>query len=188
MSTKKTAKSVVGYFADKIADEAREDFETEFYDLAIDREGKSPIERMLGAALLYVIRSRDHFAGFDNRLHLFLSAGFPGKFDDLCHERRQNSTIHITPEFQIRNYRADFFVQYWQYGVEVCAAIECDGHDFHERTKEQAKHDRKRDREFQALGITVLRFTGSEIYNDPLECAVSAIENLDRIALGRAKG
>lgn len=56
-------------------------------------------------------------------------------------------------------------------GMEAEIAIECDGHDFHERTKEQAKSDRSRDRAIQARGLKILRFTGSEIHNDPFGCA-----------------
>ncbi len=49
--------------------------------------------------------------------------------------------------------------------------VECDGHDFHERTKEQAKRDRSRDRKATLGGLDVMRFTGSEIWNDPWGCA-----------------
>ena len=50
-------------------------------------------------------------------------------------------------------------------------AIECDGHDFHEKTKEQVTRDRKRERELIEDGYTVIRFSGTEIYNDPFKCA-----------------
>lgn len=49
--------------------------------------------------------------------------------------------------------------------------IYCDGHEFHEKTKEQAKRDRSIDRWIQEQGMKVLRFTGSEIWNDPQKCA-----------------
>jgi hypothetical protein len=42
--------------------------------------------------------------------------------------------------------------------------VELDGHDYHERTKEQARRDRSRDRRMTANGLTFLRFTGSEIH------------------------
>lgn len=46
--------------------------------------------------------------------------------------------------------------------------VECDGHDFHERTKEQAARDKSRDRYLQTLGYPIYRYTGSEIFkNDP---------------------
>lgn len=48
--------------------------------------------------------------------------------------------------------------------------VELDGHDFHERTPEQAQSDKSRDRELQALGWQVLRFTGREVLRDPRQC------------------
>lgn len=53
-------------------------------------------------------------------------------------------------------------------------AIELDGHDFHERTKEQARRDKSRDRNFTNQGWKVLRFTGSEVYADPELCVLEA--------------
>lgn len=50
-------------------------------------------------------------------------------------------------------------------------AIECDGHDYHERTKEQAARDKSRDRALAADGVVVLRFTGSEIWHDTWGCS-----------------
>lgn len=64
-----------------------------------------------------------------------------------------------------KNYRLDFAVTHARIAVEV------DGHDFHERTKEQAARDKSRDRALQAEGWRVLRFTGSEVWNDPRRCA-----------------
>jgi hypothetical protein len=54
---------------------------------------------------------------------------------------------------------------------EFNIVIECDGHDFHERTKQQAARDKSRDRQLITLGYHVLRFTGSEIWADPRRCA-----------------
>ena len=56
--------------------------------------------------------------------------------------------------------------------------IECDGHDFHEKTKEQAKRDKARDRVLQSTGKPVLHFTGSEIYNDAEKCVGEVIDLL----------
>ena len=50
--------------------------------------------------------------------------------------------------------------------------VECDGHEFHERTKEQAQRDKSRDREIMAAGFRTLRFTGSEIYRNAEKCAL----------------
>jgi len=49
-------------------------------------------------------------------------------------------------------------------------AIELDGHEFHEKTKEQASKDKARDRTLQGAGWVVLRFSGSDVYRDAYEC------------------
>jgi len=60
-------------------------------------------------------------------------------------------------------------------------AVECDGHDYHERTREQAERDRSRDRELQKSGWVVMRFTGREIHRDPLLIA----KQVEEMALTR---
>ena len=89
-------------------------------------------------------------------------------------------------------YRIGEWCGYWQVGIGPYFAdiafiredgkpgvvVECDGHDFHERTKEQAAHDRQRDRWMQTAGWSVLRFTGSEIRRDPHGCAREVVEFL----------
>lgn len=52
-----------------------------------------------------------------------------------------------------------------------------DGHEFHEKTKQQAQYDKKRDRKLTKLGYKILRFTGSEIYNDVRKC-IMEVEDL----------
>jgi very-short-patch-repair endonuclease len=56
--------------------------------------------------------------------------------------------------------------------------VECDGHDFHEKTKDQARRDKQRDRFFQSKGYKVLRYAGSEIWADPEKCADEIIDEL----------
>lgn len=79
----------------------------------------------------------------------------------------------IHTQYTIGSYRADIAII--THGQRI--VIEADGHNFHERTKEQAQHDKKRDREMQTLGWRVMRFTGSEIYRDPVGC-VSQVSDL----------
>ena len=75
-------------------------------------------------------------------------------------------------EIQGKTYRPDFLLSMWLPDDSTLhIAIECDGHDFHEKTKEQAKRDRQRERALTADGYIVVRFTGSEIFNDPYKCA-----------------
>jgi very-short-patch-repair endonuclease len=68
------------------------------------------------------------------------------------------------------NYRLDFLIEIAMDSKTHKFAVECDGHDFHEKTKEQARRDKKRDRDLASDGYTVLRFTGSEIHKNPAKC------------------
>jgi hypothetical protein len=71
-------------------------------------------------------------------------------------------------------YRVDFMFE----DRDVCLIVEIDGHDFHERTKEQAARDRQRDRALISdpnRVVQVMRFTGSEVFEHPGTCFSSAL-------------
>lgn len=126
---------------------------------------ESPIER-----LLYIT--------FVSYCHSFLMEGY-GPLNGLVakpDEVLDEGEINLRQQVRILDWRVDFVVSV---GVRERGrirarrlAIECDGHDFHERTKEQAARDRSRDRALQAAGYTVMRFTGSELYRDPVGCVL----------------
>ena len=105
----------------------------------------------------------------------FILRNFPLVF--LGHEVNTNYTdsyglLQLYSQVQISDYRVDFLLRMsLAEGASVNFVIECDGHEFHERTKEQAARDRARDRKLQSLGYTVFRFTGSEIWRSPANCA-----------------
>ncbi|MDI6743253.1 MAG: hypothetical protein QMD11_11015 [Smithella sp.] len=85
--------------------------------------------------------------------------------------KTDNITVLPQHEFTLdgNDYRADFFIYDDDRLVQV--VLECDGHNFHEKTKEQARRDKKRDRLFQRHGYKTQHFTGQEIYQDPFRCA-----------------
>ncbi|MCL6455084.1 MAG: endonuclease domain-containing protein [Alicyclobacillus sp.] len=76
-----------------------------------------------------------------------------------------DNRVRLFLQKQIGKYRVDFAVEYG----DVKIVIECDGHEFHEKTKEQAARDKKRDRYLASQGYTVLRYTGSEIVKNPAQ-------------------
>lgn len=76
----------------------------------------------------------------------------------------QDFNIYFQTQQKIDNYIVDFLVTS-DFSKEKII-IECDGHDFHEKTKEQAQHDKERDRFLTSKGYIILRYTGSEIYNN----------------------
>ena len=73
--------------------------------------------------------------------------------------------LSIKPQYKVGKYRVDFLVELFN-GKGNEYIIECDGHEFHEKTKEQAKYDKQRERFLVQNGYKVLRFSGSEIYRD----------------------
>jgi hypothetical protein len=58
----------------------------------------------------------------------------------------------------------------------AAVAIECDGHDHHEKTKQQAAYDKSRDRWLLARGLPTVRFTGSEIFHSSERCVSDLLE------------
>ncbi len=124
--------------------------------------------------------------------------------DDREYGDREDSagTVWIQPQARLGEHRVDFLVTYGEVAPDFSRpiklpdgreipdskeitkkmVIECDGHDFHDRTKEQARKDRGRDRMLQSLGYRVYRYTGSEIWADVFICAHEAISGLIRQA------
>lgn len=79
----------------------------------------------------------------------------------------------IEPQVEIGSYRVDFLVGLNHLGNDLrqCIVVECDGHEWHEKTKEQAARDKARDRYLSAHVGRIVRFTGSEIFKDCVGCA-----------------
>jgi hypothetical protein len=85
--------------------------------------------------------------------------------------------LEMTSQARVSRYRVDFLLTHGD-GPDnrQPLVLECDGHVYHERTKEQAERDRARDRELQSLGYPVFRYTGSEIWDDVLKHAHEALD------------
>lgn len=127
---------------------------------------QSPIEAQLGSAMLWMDCDWAGFPSVDEA-DLFernICAG-PGSVNFL-----------ITPQAKIGKYTVDFLLWFSCNGKRSGIVIECDGHNFHERTKEQAAHDKRRDRELLLAGYPVMRFTGSEIFKDVTACVAQIFE------------
>ena len=65
----------------------------------------------------------------------------------------------------------DFYIE--KRGVKLC--VYTDGHTYHERTEEQAQHDKRIDRKLQELGFKVLRYTGKDV-NENIEIIINEIK------------
>lgn len=157
----------------RIETNMRGDWESSVYGVVerLQAVCESPIEVMFGSTLL--------LAG--------MLADGPGKMGRPYFALQSQETLDlkaslvaVVPQYNWKGFRIDFALCCEH--LEGPVFIECDGHDFHERTKEQASRDRSKDRAIQEAGIVVLRFTGSEIYRSPNDCAAQAISVIGKRA------
>ena len=115
---------------------------------------QSPIEQKFGVALFATDPGTLCFTAVITKQDKFGQHGF-----------------YIHPQMPVRQYRADFgVILHSHYGTYRVVA-ECDGHQWHEKDKEQAARDKARDRAFLEEGWPTMRFTGSEIHKDAMSCA-----------------
>lgn len=132
--------------------------------------GDTPIERALFVALALEIEIGSHEIESWK-----LVADEP--FDKRHRFDRHAACLKIWAQADINGWAVDFVAGIQGHKEKPSyLVIECDGHDFHERTKEQAKRDRSRDRDVQAAGFKIFRFTGSEIWKDPCKCSDAVLE------------
>lgn len=114
-------------------------------------------------------------------------------FNIISYSKDETFFLYQQEETGVKGYRADFmFDSEWsivspiEYKNSLKLIVECDGHEFHEKTKEQVKHDNERDYELKKNGYEVLHFSGSQIYNNPFRCA-SDVYDFIKLKLGEGK-
>lgn len=140
---------------------AAERFEQEMYCDCIELQMQSPIEKMLWIAIHIVCTTN----------YIELNAG-PLSDKELAYG------MHLFSQYKVNKYRADFYATYkaMKGSVQQDWIIECDGHAFHERTKEERQKEKQRDRYFTVNGYKILRFTGSEIFRNPYGVAAEIVK------------
>ena len=131
---------------------------------------ESEIEKGLAAAFVVLHGFRVDDVYGENKGTLLAR----GRFVDL---RGQERAVDLHAQVEIGRYRVDLMLMPNDSKTPKIV-IECDGHDFHERTKEQATRDRSRDRELTRDGYVVIRFTGAEIWKNVSDCAEQAMDLL----------
>lgn len=138
--------SIIDEIAQEVANKALDNF-MRVIEMAEHRL-ESPIEHVMFAALFYSFGDDEAFA--------FLIKDF--SFGENQSSPFDQTDIYI--QALVGTYRVDFLFDVHTDENRKFIVIECDGHDYHERTKEQAAKDRSRDRWMARQGISVVRFTG----------------------------
>lgn len=138
----------------------------------------SPIERLLAIGLTSLV-ALDDFEFFIFTDAFLTDGQNPPPY--FAHRSSISGTVIIEYQKRELDWLADFVISVPTY-TDKKIIVECDGHDFHERTKEQAMRDRARDRAAQAAGYHMMRFTGAELFRDPLKCVRETLNALKKFA------
>ena len=149
----------------------------------------SPIETMLISELVAVAKSDCRLGDValrdGGKIELrpngggdfFFDVGGDGLIsDEICESA--NADCLILTGVRFLGYKLDILIVH---AGGTMLGVECDGHDFHERTVQQASRDRARDRDMLKEGLSVVRFTGSDIHRVIDQCAIDCIEILAAI-------
>ena len=136
-----------------------ESWPKDFFHLS--KQIESPIEQQLGGYLLCAIDGYNEIV-YDGLLGVSSAPDFGTYFR--CQQHMYGCYL-------------DFLFKVNLDGDWKVLNVECDGHNYHDRTKAQAARDKSRDRLLIQKGVQVIRFTGSEIYNRPEEC-LEEVENI----------
>lgn len=140
----------------------------EFDDLKIE----SPIEQLLYAAL-----------------HLVAKLNYIDMMDTIkVGEVEITGGLFVNPQAQIGKYRVDFLVSFTKPCLLKQAledpsqsrtvVVECDSQQFHERTEQERRYEKARDRHLLKAGYNSLHFTGKEIIEDPSRIASEVLAHV----------
>jgi hypothetical protein len=140
-------------------------------------------------------RHYDHVKDFNTYLLYCRDSGFIGHEDYLAFRadpsrfyQMSEAPFYLTPQIEFasipivgKTIRADSVV--WNPKLDnFKMVIECDGYEYH-KSKPSFKADRVRDRVLTSLRFKVLRYSGSEIFNNPFACAIDLLKHLNQTKL-----
>lgn len=142
--------------------------------------GDTPIEKLFSLSLYLHYRFN-----ILERLDVWFPKILP--LEKMLADPEWREFLLVSRQVQVGDWRVDFMIHHYQHlsfdgkkGEWQSLIVECDGHEFHERTKEQAARDRSRDRRATSNSVPIFRFTGSELWGDPLGCAKQVADFVKR--------
>jgi very-short-patch-repair endonuclease len=141
-------------------------FSQEMYMNIIDMEITSPIEQIFYIAC-HVLCAAAH-----TQIN-------PEPWRDSKGNDQAGIGIYMSPQVKIGKYKVDFLFSFNNQGPKEFypdLIVELDGHDFHDKDKNQRAYEKARDRYLVKNGYKVLHFTGSEVVKEPYKVAHEALE------------
>jgi very-short-patch-repair endonuclease len=96
----------------------------------------------------------------------------------------QRHHVKLQPQSKVKTARGEYVVDFLvrhdsERQRQTDFVIELDGHEFHEKTPQQATRDKARERAILKGGVPVLRFSGYEIVRDARGCIREVEEYLN---------
>ncbi len=164
----KIAKNVLEFF-NKCSREMGKFKENDFnvgIDLACDHyKIESPIEQILYCAI-ETVRELNYL---DRATRVFKEKTIV-----------EHEGLEIFPQYEIDKYRVDFFISN---GLRVEEnkyvyreiIVECDSQEFHERTEQERRYEKTRDRYLISHGYKIFHYTGAEIIKNSMNIAAEII-------------
>lgn len=133
------------------------EIETKFYQdiFRISMEGfKRNLEECSYVCKDVILEESKHVIGFEIKFNYYEDQVITGFVD-------------IVPQFKIDRYYVDFMIGGYIGDIYSSLVVEIDGHEWHEKTKDQVAKDKKRERNLllTPYSCPIMRFTGSEIFN-----------------------
>jgi len=115
-------------------------FDTEVMFFLENEHIVSPIEQIFYIEFLYYTRTR------------FLDSFY------------REDYLQIVPQVKIHTYRVDFIITFFKnQEVKNSIFIECDSQQWHEKSEEERRYEKERDRFFQSNDYKIFHYTGKEI-------------------------
>ena len=144
-------------------------FDQNIWCMVQDKKITSPIEQYIFIAL-----------------HLTFGHNFYPEIDShIINGEHFYEGYSIHPQYELDNYRCDFMVSYiprmtkledcQRPGMQKRVIVECDSQTWHERTEDERRYEKARDRAFIKAGFHAFHFTGKEIMADPLLVAAEIV-------------
>lgn len=131
----------------------------------------------------------DEALSADSPIEAVFAVWFGAARDHLLAQGMLRFALSLRPQFWVEapdlwRYRLDFALvpladelrdALFRDGQSLRIGVELDGHDYHEKTREQVIARNRRDRDLMSARWRVLHFSGSELHRNPMAAVVEAL-------------